>query len=115
MRLKDPKAREDVDGRPDGYVDVGGDLVPVEGGEFEHPAITREWAERYAEREGVDVGVVLVDEPADGPADGSEGNPDTIGEAIDRGECPWCDDYEGDHVGQHASSAHPDAWDTYKD
>lgn len=32
---------------------------------------------------------------------------------IARGECPWCDEYEGDHVGRHASSAHPDAWDRY--
>lgn len=34
---------------------------------------------------------------------------------IEAGECPWCDDYGGEHVGQHASSAHPDAWDDYKD
>jgi hypothetical protein len=32
---------------------------------------------------------------------------------IDDGECPWCDDYSGDHVGSHASSAHPDEWDDY--
>jgi hypothetical protein len=30
------------------------------------------------------------------------------------GVCPWCDEYEGDHVGQHASSAHPDEWDAFK-
>jgi len=34
---------------------------------------------------------------------------------IEAGECPWCDDYEGDAVGQHASSAHPEAWDDYKE
>jgi hypothetical protein len=33
---------------------------------------------------------------------------------IDMGVCPWCDEYEGEHVGQHASSAHPDEWDAYK-
>lgn len=32
---------------------------------------------------------------------------------IDRGECPWCSDYDGDHIGQHASAAHPDEWSTY--
>jgi len=32
---------------------------------------------------------------------------------IEQGKCPWCDDYEGDHIGQHASSAHPDAWNAY--
>lgn len=35
--------------------------------------------------------------------------------AIERGECPWCDGYAGDHVGQHASSAHPEAWRKYRD
>lgn len=34
---------------------------------------------------------------------------------IDDGRCPWCDDYQGDHVGQHASGAHPEAWSEYKD
>jgi hypothetical protein len=36
---------------------------------------------------------------------------------IEAGECPWCDRedrYEGDHVGQHASSAHPEAWAEYR-
>lgn len=34
---------------------------------------------------------------------------------IEAGVCPWCDDYEGDGVAQHASSAHPDEWDEYKE
>lgn len=97
MRLKDPKAREDVDGRADGWVDVGGDLVEVDdSGEFAHPSITREWAERYAEREGVEVGVVLVGESAQDAADGSEGDEicgttmsdDSICERP-AGECPY--------------------------
>jgi hypothetical protein len=35
---------------------------------------------------------------------------------IDEGVCPWCppdERYEGEHVGQHASSAHPDEWGAY--
>ena len=40
---------------------------------------------------------------------------DVIADRIDDGRCPWCDDYEGDAVGQHASSAHPEAWDDYKE
>lgn len=36
-------------------------------------------------------------------------------ELIEDGECPWCDDYSGGHVGQHASSAHPKKWSDYKD
>lgn len=39
--------------------------------------------------------------------------PQSIEDAISAGECPWCSDYEGDHVGQHASSAHPEVWDAY--
>ena len=39
----------------------------------------------------------------------------TLEEVIDSGACPWCDDYEGDAVGQHASSAHPDEWTAYKE
>jgi len=50
----------------------------------------------------------------DAPADGGDGFA-TDAEAVDAGICPWCDDYEGDHVGRHASSAHPDAWDEYTD
>jgi len=34
--------------------------------------------------------------------------------AIDAGVCPWCDDYTGDHVGRHASRAHPEEWQAYK-
>lgn len=37
--------------------------------------------------------------------------------AIEDGVCPWCppsDRYEGEYVGSHASSAHPDAWDDYR-
>lgn len=28
--------------------------------------------------------------------------------------CPWCDEYDGEHVGRHASSAHPEAWARHK-
>lgn len=37
---------------------------------------------------------------------------------IAMGVCPWCDGedgYEGDHVGRHASSAHPEEWEAYSD
>jgi hypothetical protein len=33
---------------------------------------------------------------------------------FDRGVCPWCDDYEGESVGRHASSAHPERWQRFK-
>lgn len=25
--------------------------------------------------------------------------------------CPWCDEYRGDYLAQHAASAHPDEWE----
>lgn len=28
-------------------------------------------------------------------------------------ECPFCDDYDGDAVGQHAANAHAEAWDDF--
>lgn len=74
MKLRDPKARDSVDGRPDGRVDVGGTLVPVDGdGYFEHAEITREWAEQYAEREGVSVSTVLPKEREETPSEATDG------------------------------------------
>jgi len=37
--------------------------------------------------------------------------------AIANETCPWCPDdgYTGPHVGQHASSAHPEAWREFRD
>lgn len=34
---------------------------------------------------------------------------------VDTGECPFCEEYDGDHVGRHASKAHPDKWQAYTD
>jgi len=44
-----------------------------------------------------------------------DGGDDTVEEQINAGECPWCDEYEGENVGQHAASVHADAWDDYKE
>ena len=35
-------------------------------------------------------------------------------QSLKDGACPWCDEYDGDHVGRHASSAHTDKWNAYK-
>lgn len=100
MKLRDPKARDSVDGRPDGYVDVGGDLVPVaDDGTFSHDAITREWAEAYARREGVSVSTVLVDEPDTTATDGDSGTPTCAGKD---GECSREVDTPGDTCWQHS-------------
>ena len=41
-----------------------------------------------------------------------------VEQLIEAGVCPWCDGderYEGDYVGSHASSAHPEKWADYKE
>lgn len=35
---------------------------------------------------------------------------DVLEQRIEDGECPWCDDYEGENVGMHASRSHPEYW-----
>jgi len=42
---------------------------------------------------------------------GDDGELDAV---IDAGDCPWCDEYGGDAVGQHAAAAHPDEWAAHK-
>jgi len=69
----------------------------------------------------------VIDADADGgPDDDSDGRPDASDDRprdppltelqaqFDRGVCPWCDDYEGEHVGRHASSAHTEKWQRFK-
>lgn len=46
--------------------------------------------------------------------DDPEGEPASVGYLLEDGRCPWCDEYDGEHVKQHASSAHPDAWTDWK-
>lgn len=89
MRLRDPRSPDDADGRPDGYVDVQGDLVAVdEDGTFEHPAITEQWARAYAERQGVEYEAVVVD--GDGGTDicGTEMSDGSVCERP-ADECPY--------------------------
>jgi hypothetical protein len=41
-----------------------------------------------------------------------------VAQLVEAGVCPWCDGedgYEGDYVGSHASSAHPEKWADYKE
>jgi hypothetical protein len=48
-------------------------------------------------------------------ADSDDLTVEDIEQILIGGKCPWCDDYDGDHPKNHASSAHPDAWGDYKD
>ena len=61
----------------------------------------------YLTEERGDFEVIDGDEPGPLGADPAD--------MIEAGECPWCSDYEGEGVAQHAASAHPDEWDAYKE
>lgn len=120
VRLRHPRAREDVPGGPPAKVDTADGTVPVDRdsdgdafGTFDGDA---RLAERLADRFDLDRGDVVVDGDADGDSETDDDKlPKSDATLIEAGECPWCDDYEGEHVASHAASAHPDAWDAYND
>lgn len=105
-RYRHPRALGVAD-PPQFAVDIGGDHVDLDAdGCFE----TDDEAAVRAIASAHDVSVAeLRVEGDDTPAPLGA----TAADMIDRGVCPWCSDYEGDHVGQHASSAHPDEWADY--
>ena len=76
-------------------------------------------ADALAEAYGVDPDALIREEG--GPPDGvtldevEDIADNVIADRIDEGTCPWCDGYQGDAVGQHAASVHPDAWNDYKE
>lgn len=47
--------------------------------------------------------------------DSAEMHERDIEQLIEAGECPWCNDYSGEHVGQHASATHPEKWNEYNE
>lgn len=42
------------------------------------------------------------------------GELETYEEVFDRGDCPWCEDYDGENPKQHASAAHPERYRAWK-
>lgn len=88
------------------------------------PVVRYSGGSRYSLRDGPtwedgdehEVGDATADRLADRP-DFEVLNQQTENESVlvADGICPWCSDYEGDHVGQHASSAHPDKWADYSE
>lgn len=70
--------------------------------------------------ESTDAEYRAVTDSGDGDADDADDGPqknqdhETTAEILDAGECPWCDEYEGDSPGRHASAAHSDAWEQFK-
>lgn len=89
------------------------DVDVAQGETVEVDAETAEYLQEHGEFEVVD-GDGSTDTTYEG-RDVEEIGDEVIADTLDDGECPWCHDYEGDAVGQHAASAHPDAWDDYKE
>lgn len=136
MRVQHPYALDDDAPEPDGTVHWGGrrrwsDVD--DDGTFHVPDDQPHDLERWAEGYGYNLETLIVEEPTDEEAEsgpsaeasdettsGSDEDDEAVadatpGQQIDAGVCPWCDDYEGPGVPQHASAAHPDEWATYKE
>ena len=62
-----------------------------------------EIAERLAEVYDMTPDDLVYEE--DGPPDG--------GARSDTDGCPFCDEYAGEHVANHAAQAHPERWDDF--
>jgi len=61
-------------------------------------------------------GLDACDRHIDGDdADDWERNIEDLQTLVENGVCPWCDDYSGENVGHHASSAHPQMWAEYSE
>ena len=101
--VRHPKDRDDVTGTLPARVTVNGDTYAVEDGRVTLPTDADVTA--LAAAYGLSPSALSLNQQ-DGTDDAEA--------LVKSGVCPWCDEYDGDHVGQHASSAHPDEWDAYK-
>lgn len=107
---------------PPYYADIGNGESYVDGTLHADPDCTDEFTTPINSEDIDDEAATFCEDcgPLGHDSDGDgDGSPDAdtapaLSEQIDDGVCPWCDEYEGDHVGQHASSAHADEWDEYK-
>jgi hypothetical protein len=117
MRVRHPYTLE-ADAPPvDSYVHIGGrrNTHPVDddGVIWVAGGVSRSAVASWAAGYGYELTELIVD---DGESDDSDASNGADADAmLDNGVCPWCDEYAGNHVGQHASSAHPDEWDEYTD
>ena len=102
-----PRTLADVPGQPPAVVDLQGESVPVnrEGDTATFTTSDGSAVEAFARAYGLTADDLVFDGT---DAGGIEAD-------IEAGICPWCDDYEGDAVAQHASGAHPDEWTAYKE
>ena len=98
-------------------VDVDADTAAylVESGAYEHVPDSDDESDGESDAD-TDTSEGIADTDADG--DGEQElalSVEYVDEQIDAGECPWCDDYSGESVGRHASSAHREKWTAYKE
>lgn len=90
---------------------AGGETIAVDGDTADY--LVESGGYEYAESDAQsDADADDGDDTTDTDADAESGD---VAAQIDAGECPWCDDYDGESVGRHASAAHPDEWDAYKE
>jgi hypothetical protein len=86
--VRHPRVREDVAGHLPSAVTVDGENYPVaDDGTVDLPSEYE--ADRLASAYGLSVAAIRAE---DGTDDG----------------CPYCDDYDGEHVAQHVAQAHPE-------
>jgi len=105
-----PRTLDGVDGHPPAAVTVSGTNHDVTDGTFACDD------ERGVERLADAYGVAVSDLRVGGESNQQSGDDgESLVKKIEGGECPWCDEYTGDGVPQHASSAHPDEWSAYKE
>jgi hypothetical protein len=95
-----PTARYTADG---GTYRVGG--ISFNPGD-EHE-VDAELAEHLEDVDEFEVGANIIDADAL--------TYDLIETHLDGGDCPWCQEYSGENVKQHASAAHPKLWSDYKE
>lgn len=75
-----------------------------------------EYAESDAESEpDTDTAADTADTDADVEGDDTGAEDATQADLIEQGICPWCDEYDGESVGRHASAAHTEEWNAYKE
>jgi hypothetical protein len=110
-----PRAVEGVTGHPPSAVTVRGETFDVD----ENARVTLpddRHVEALADTYDLDSEQLAPEfEDAEAGSELLDAGVEFVESHIADGVCPWCDEYEGDGVPQHASAAHPDDWAEYKE
>mgnify|MGYP007047137861 CR=1 FL=1 len=93
--VRHPRDRDDVAGHPPSAVTIDRTNYDVaDDGTVEVPSDYE--ADRLASAYGLDVAAIELNQQSEDALVNDDG-------------CPYCDEYDGDHVAQHIAQAHPDA------